>query len=217
MPKTEPVKTNLIIQASKTYGKYKKKEEVWRSLGAIMTLTTTIFLGFFAIWPTIKAITGLLAEIENREELSSAMKSKIDQTISAQTVYANVQQELFLLDQYFPKTPQMALGITQLIAIAQKNNLEIGQISFGKFDFVKMVGGEKKEQVEMQKESLGAISFSLEAKGSYQETKNFLSSVYQARRAIEISSYQFAAEEEETEEKLKLQLNGKLLFYREEP
>ncbi len=43
--------------------------------------------------------------------------------IQAPTVYAQIQLEVFLLEQYYPEQPQLATGFTQLAGLAQKQGL----------------------------------------------------------------------------------------------
>jgi len=200
-----------FVKASKTFGKYKEREEIWRSLEAVMTLLTAILLLVFAINPTVKAISDLLAEIRNKKELSQRMKVKIDKVIGAQMNYANVQENIFLLDQYYPEAPRLAEGAAQLIGIAKQHNLNLKQVGFSGFDFAKMM--EIKQAKEAEKNASSGIGFFLEAEGDYREIKSFLSAVYQARRGMIVSGYQISPVEEEDSSKLTVHVEGRLLFY----
>ena len=190
-------KSGLIIQASQTYEKFRYQDEIWRSLEALLTLLTVILLGIFAISPTVKAISGLLSEIKNREELSIGMKKKIEQMIEAQTLYAQVQREVFLLDQYYPASPQIALGFTQLAGLAQKQGLIISSLAVKEVDFNNLPSD---------------LDFSFSTQGSYQQSKSFLSSFYQGRRGVIINSYQIDKDEKAEGEVINTRLSGKILF-----
>jgi len=195
-------KNSFLIRAGKAYERYRAKEEIWRSLEAIMTLSTVILLSLFAIAPTVRAITDLLAEIKNKEELSVKMKNKINQLISAQVAYADLQGKLFLLDQYLPQQPQLASGVAQLVGITRQSGLVLEQVSLGQFDFA----------VLPPADSLGSIRFSLRARGGYPEVKSFLSSFYQIRRSVRVNAYQ-VEKDKEAADRLVLQISGELLFY----
>ena len=162
-----------------------------------MTLFTVILLGIFAISPTVKAISGLLSEINNKEELSGKMGKKIGQMVEAQTLYAQVQQEVLLLDQYYPTSPEVALGFTQLAGLAQRQGLAITSLGVKEVDFNNLPPD---------------LDFSFSLKGDYQQSKLFLSSFYQGRRGVIISSYQMSKDEEADGEVINTRLNGKMLF-----
>lgn len=191
---------NLIIQASKTYNQFRHQEEVWRSLEALLTLVTVILLGIFAISPTVKAISSLLSEISNKEELSGKMKTKIDQMIQSQTLYAQIQQEVFLLDQYYPNNPQLALGFTQLAGLAQKQGLQVSNLSLQEVNYNDLPV---------------SLGFSFSVQGNYQQNKSFLSSFYQSRRGIMVDAYQMEKDEKAEGEVINTSFKGKMLFSNE--
>jgi len=199
-----------FVKVSKAYGKYKEREEIWRSLEAVMTLLTVILLLVFAISPTVRAISDLLAEIRNKRELSQRMKVKIDKVIGAQMSYANVQENIFLLDQYYPESPRLAEGAAQLVGIVKQHNLNLKQVGFSGFDFAKMM--ETKQTKKTEENASSGIGFSLEAEGDYREIKSFLSAVYQARRGMTVSGYQVSPVKKEDSSEVMVQIEGKLLF-----
>jgi len=188
---------NLIIQVSKTYDQFRHREEAWRSLEALLTLMTVILLGIFAISPTVKAISSLVSEINNKEELSEKMQGKIGQMIQAQTLYAQIQQEVFLLDQYYPSNPQLALGFTQLAGLAQKQGLTVSNLTLKEVDFNNLPLG---------------LDFSFSVRGNYEQNKSFLSSFYQSRRGIVVDGFQMEKDEKAEGEVINTSFRGKMLF-----
>ncbi|MFH1602062.1 MAG: type 4a pilus biogenesis protein PilO [Candidatus Shapirobacteria bacterium] len=193
---------SLLIQVSRTYEKYRYQEEIWRSLEALLTLSTVILLSIFAIRPTVQAISGLVSEIRNKEELSLKMKKKIDQMIEAQTTYAQVQQEVFLIDQYYPYLPQLTEGLVQLTGLAQQEGLKINNLRLSQADFKNLPEG---------------FEFSFSLQGNYSQSRNFLSSLFQIRRGTTIDNYQMEQDEEAQGELINTKINGSLLFFNSSP
>jgi len=191
---------DFFIKAGRAYEKFRYQEEAWQSLEAILTLVTVIFLGILAISPTVRAISDLVSEINNKEELSGKMRVKINQMIETQVVYAQIQPEVFLLDQYYPKVPAITTGLAQLLGLAQQQGLSIDRLNLSAIDFSKLPLG---------------LDFSLSIHGSYSQNKSYLSSLYQTRRGVEISGYQINKVEEEEGDLVETVIRGKLLFSKE--
>lgn len=193
---------SLLIQVSKTYEKYRYQEEIWRSLEALLTLSTVILLSVFAIRPTVRAISSLVSEIRNKEELSLKMKKKIDQMIAAQTTYAQIQQEVFLIDQYYPYLPQLTEGLVQLAGLAQEKGLKINNLRVSRADFKNLPEG---------------FEFNFSLQGNYNQSRNFLSSLFQIRRGIIINNFQMEQDEEAQGELINTKISGSLLFFNSLP
>ena len=194
-------KQRLTSQVSKAYQKYRHHEEIWRSLEALLTLATVIILGLFAISPTVKAISDLLSEIKNKEELSGKMKTKIEQIIEAQVLFAQIQPEIGLIDQYYPIKLEMAQGLTQLLGLAQNQGLTITDLALGEIDFYQLPP---------------SMEFSFSIQGDYLQSKKFLTFLYESRRGVVVESYQMSKDEKAQGEVINTKVEGDLLFFKKD-
>ncbi|MCD6225773.1 hypothetical protein J7J95_01690 [bacterium] len=203
---------DLFLKLQERYAQNKEKEELWRSLEALLTLVTIIFLLVFAIRPTVIAISELLSEINNKKKLSQRMKVKIDNIVTAQVRYAEIQEKAFLLDEFYPPSPQLAEGIAQVLGLVKERGLFLKQLSLGTFDFSPSLSSSRgKKTKDKNKKTLASVDFSLEVEGSYPQIKGFLGDIYQLRRGIKIDGYQIGSQEEK--ESFSLQLRGKFYFF----
>lgn len=204
-------KDNLIIEANKVYKKYKDKEELWRYGELVITLLAIAFFVIFAIRPTVKAISGLLSEIENKQELSVKMGKKINQVITAQTNYAAVQQQIDYLDQAYPQQPQIADGAAQLVGLGIEKGLVLDSISFSEVDmFVK----DSSLSQSQPKRSPG-VGFSVSFFADYQKTKAFLTDLSKLRRVFAIDSYSISIPDDIEQGWVNLSVNGLLPYYQQ--
>jgi Tfp pilus assembly protein PilO len=176
---------SLVLKANKFYKNYKDKEEVWRYGELVVTILVIAFFIIFAIRPTVKAISTLLSEIDNKQELSQKMASKINQVITAQTNYANVQQDINYLDQAYPQFPQLAEGAAQLVGLGIEKSLLLESLSFSEASMLT----EQKKEVSSQAKQKTGVSFSVSFSGDYQNIKLFLTDLRLLRRVFVINNY----------------------------
>lgn len=201
-------KPKFVINAQEAYKRYKAKEEFWHNAEILATLLTFCLLLIFAIRPVVVAISGLLAEIKSKEIIFERMRSKIGKIVVAQEKFSQLQPKSYLLDQFYPLTPQLSWGTSQLIGLAFDNNLEFVSISLNKLDFL--------DVSQFKQGDFFGVPFSISLKGEYQQIKNFISSLDTLARWVDVERYSVSApEEEESEEKLTLSISGYLRFFSE--
>lgn len=191
----------FIRRASKAYRVYQEKEELWRYGEVFLTLITITFFLIFALRPTVAAISSLLAEIKNKQELVQKMRLKVNQIVEAQTNFAAVQEEISLLDNACPTSFQLAEGAAQLVGLAGEEGLWIDSFSFSPVEF-----GAKKGKNE-------GVKFSLTLRGEYSQLKAFLKKVKQLRRLVKVEGYYFSQPKKEGEKRLNFNLRGELLYF----
>lgn len=202
-------KPEFVINAQEAYKRYKAKEEFWHNAEILATLLTICLLLIFAIRPTVVAISKLLAEIKNKEIILERMRSKVNKVVVAQEKFSQLQPKSYLIDQFYPLTPQLSWGTSQLIGLAFDNNLEFVSISLDKLDLL--------DPSQSKQRDFSGIPFSISLKGEYQQIKNFISSLNTLARWVDIGRYSVSApkKEEEGEKKLTLMISGYLRFFSE--
>ncbi len=181
------------------------KENGWHILEAFLTLFLLLFLLLFALRPTILAISQLMGEIKARQHLAQKMQTKIGKLTQAQSVYFDFENDIDLLDDYYPEGLYFKHGVLQLLGTALENNLEVENVSLKKWQLPKGTG------------ERGKLGFHFSAKGNYENIKNFLRTIYQVRRAIWIEVYNLAPAKTplgaKSKSLLELNMDGYFLFF----
>jgi Tfp pilus assembly protein PilO len=204
----------FVIDAKEAYKRYKVKEEFWRNAEILATLLTICLLLVFAVRPAVVVVSGLLSEIKSKKIIFSKMRSKVGGVVEAQEKFSQLQGKKYLLDRFYPVSPQLAWGTAQLIGLVFDANLDFSSISLGKLDMINFsaaVGNKK---------STSGINFSLSAKGYYPDISRFISSLNELARWVEIDNYSITAPKDEASvkdkadsDKLTLSVSGRLMFF----
>jgi len=204
--KKKDSKDSFVVKAGKAYRDYKEKEELWRYAEVVITLVTISFFIIFAIRPTVRAISGLLSEINNKEELSRKMRSKVNNVVEAQTNFAEIQEKIFLLDDSFPENYQLAQGASDLVGLALEDQLAVRGFSFSPVFF---------PPVDLEKgDTVSGISFNMSLRGSYQQAKAFVGRVKQLKRLVKVDRYSLSIPKKQKESGLlDVFLSGKLFYF----
>jgi len=204
-------KPSLIFKAGQTYKDYKNKEEVWRYGELTITLLAIAFFLVFAIRPTVRAISTLLSEIENKQELSLKMSKKINQVIAAQTNFSSILEEIDYLDEAYPQFPQLAKGGAQLVGLGLEKGLVVNSIAFSEVEFfsskTKVLASSK------DKEAVG-VNYSASFSGDYGAVKLFLDDFLKIRRVFIVEGYSISISEDLSSNWVNISVFGLLPYFK---
>lgn len=109
----------------------RQQKKFMKTIEMSATFLLICFFLIFAIRPTVTTITALIAEINNKKELSDKFKNKINSIIQAQTVYSQAQADYDLINSSLPDTYRFSQVSTQIKAISQNANIAVSDIDFG--------------------------------------------------------------------------------------
>lgn len=178
--------TISIINTKALY-EYIQKQYENRRLIQYIEIGTTFFISsfflFFAIRPTAFVISALIGEIKSKETLSVQMKAKIDNVISAQDAFSQIQQNYSLVEAGLPSRPNYSSISDYLNGSIQQSQLQPDTISFNlKPDVTKKPA---------QKE-LASYSLSTSINGDYPSIMALIDKLLHGRRVIDIKSVNLA-------------------------
>lgn len=110
----------------------KKREETrfWQKTEIAGTFMLITFFLVFAVRPAILTITKLYGEIKQKEELSKKMKRKLQDIISAQVIFSDVQEKYFLVYSGLPETPRYVYTAVQLKGSMNSSNSDWDEFEF---------------------------------------------------------------------------------------
>jgi len=80
----------------------------------ILTLATAAFFGFAAIKPTLTTVSQLMREIDDKQEVETKLKQKINALTAVQEEYLAYQRKLGLLDQAIPPSQNLKVLLLQI-------------------------------------------------------------------------------------------------------
>jgi len=181
-----------------------KKVRVYTEI--VLSILTTAFFLFFAIKPTLVTITGLIKEIKDKKLVIQKLEEKIHNLNLAKEKYFAIQKDSSLIDQALPKDSQISLLVRQLEALAVKSGVSLEAIQYSPINF--------KGDGNGVKASASVIEFKMFFQGDYQNLRNFLLSLNNFRRIIQVEGFGFKKGKEG--EGLSLSLNGKAFFLKGE-
>ncbi len=161
-----------------------------------LTIGLVLFLGAFAIRPTILTMSELIKEIETKKELDTALTKKIASLQTAQTQYMNIENEIVVLDQAIPEQPQIILGTKLIEKIAADNKVVIKNLSVSELpeDSDPLIGfAQKSKQL---------VNISINITGDYVAIREFAETLRNSRKSFVIESVVFSLEEDRGSRKL---------------
>jgi len=155
------------------------------TVGAILLIT---FFIIFAIKPTVVTIVELLAEIKGREELNQQLEKKITQIVTAQTLYNQIYDRLYLLDQALPDNPDFAYFSQNLEGNRLKSDLTLSTLDYSSI----VLTQKKAAKATAESEKSQEVSFITDLDGYYPNLKTFLENIFSQRRIIYISNLEIS-------------------------
>ena len=168
----------------------------------ILTLVIISFFGFFAIKPTLVTIIKLNKELKEKQEVNKVLGRKIDILSKAQASYAQVIDDLNLVERALPQKAGFNQFASRINFLAFSNNLVLLSVSFGQFDLV----------APSPQPGVNTLSLSLSVAGSFTDIKNFLQELENIDRVVQIDSVSFSIKSKTTPVKMQADLKTKVFW-----
>lgn len=161
-----------------------------------LTVGLVLFLGTFAIRPTILTMSELIKEIETKKELDTALTKKIASLQTAQTQYMNIENEIVVLDEAIPEQPQIILGTKLIEKIAADSKVVIKNLT------VSELPDDSDLSVSFAQKSKQLVNISVNITGDYVAIREFTETLRNSRKSFVIESVVFSLEEDRGSRKL---------------
>lgn len=165
---------------------YQKKQSFKVFIELLLTVVTVVVFSVFALKPTIIAISGLLKEIETKEELVVQMDTKIQNIRRAQTIAQQNQQNLNLLETALPENADPGQFVSQMEGALSTSGLAVLGLSIAE---TQLLGPPPKVVKDNP-----SLEFSINLSGSYADFKSFMKILENLRRPIEVQGVQLTQE-----------------------
>lgn len=180
--------------------KTKKQQDLWLalqdfyqqpvakvSLELFLSIGLIIFFAVFAIRPTLVTMSNLLKEIKDKKELESQLRQKLAALSTAQQVYLNLEDQLYVLDQALPNTAQTIDSLKVIEKTASDLNLVITSLSLNEIPV------ETTEAVSPDPSKLTRVDVpvNVAVRGTYPTIRQFVENLIQYRRTFSIDTIVF--------------------------
>lgn len=164
-----------ISRLSPLFEYLKKQQEIEKNRRVFEIAITFILISFFlyfAVRPTVFTISSLVGDIKSKEILSAKMTTKIDQVITAQENFSAIQEKYYLVEEAMPSTPNYVGAKEKVDTISSQNDILQNKILFVQSD-------------------KNYFSTQISTSSSFTGSLNFLTSLLQIRRLIDIPQINF--------------------------
>src|SRR3989338_8628188 len=140
-----------------------------------LMLLTIAFFSFVFIRPTAIRILNLLTEIKQAKEVNQILAQKANDINTAKGVYANLQPQLFLLDETTPQTPSTADFLAKVDNLAQTRQIRLNNVTFEQYNlYGNSVSNKGSSSVSNNFTAVGYYPFTIVAIGQYGNLQGFL-------------------------------------------
>ena len=158
------------------------------SLELFLSISAVLFFAIFAIRPTLLTMSDLLKEIEDKEKLDKQFSQKIAALSTVQPLYLQLQDQLLVLDDAIPSSPQLIYSLKVIEKIASELRLVITSINVVEIP----------EEKDVEKEVITLTSFEridvplvISISGDYPSMRQFVESLKEYRRSFVIDTIIF--------------------------
>lgn len=171
------------------------------SLELLLSLLAVGFFAIFAIRPTLLTMSDLIKEIEDKRELDTQMAQKVAALSTAQSEYLQIQEQLGVLEEVLPRTPQLVRSLK----IIEKSATETG------ISIVSINVNEIPKEVDTSLPTTGQLRrvdapLTIVLAGDYLSIRNFVETLRSSRRTFVIDSIIFSLSEERGQRRLNASL-----------
>ncbi len=96
----------------------------------IVTYFVILFLGLFAVRPTLITITKVRKEVSKKEEINKQLDQKISNFTALKQDYINIKGQLDDLELIFPSSGDFSLFLANIEDVCRRNDFEMQSVSF---------------------------------------------------------------------------------------
>lgn len=183
-------------QISSALNQFYQRPVALVSLELLLSIGLVIFLGIFAIQPTLVTMSELIKEREDKIELSEQLKKKIAALNTAQGVYTQIEPQLPFLDEAIPKQPQLVKALKIIEKLATENEVIIASISVPK-----IADEQEPTSTKIPIERVD-LPTTVNISGDYLAIRAFVEALRNSRRSFVIDTVSFSLQENRGEKKL---------------
>lgn len=172
------------------------------SFELFLSISAVIFFATFAIRPTLLTMSDLIKEIDDKEKLDTQLSQKIAALSTVQPLYLQLQDQLVVLDEAIPSSPQLIYSLKVIEKVASDLNLVITNIN---------VAEVPKEAAATETISLNSFEridtpLVITLTGDYASIRQFIENLRDYRRSLIVDNIIFTTQELRDSRKLETRI-----------
>jgi Tfp pilus assembly protein PilO len=193
-----------------------QKKEVKTYTNLILSVFAISFFAFLAIKPTMVTIASLVKEIRDEKEVAQKLENKLKNLAQAQREYSALKPKLHLIEASLPQTPQVSLFLGQVEVLAQKSGLKLSGVQTRDVTLKgKKITFEKKRKGQ-EKSPYPSFIINFSLSGDYPAIENFLRSISNLRRMVDIKSFSIKRTQKSSTDLLDLIAELEVFYFKKE-
>ncbi len=177
------------------------------SIELLLTVGLVLFLGIFAIRPTLITMSDLVKEIDDKTKLDQQLGQKIAALSQAQSEYLSVENRLSVLEEAIPNNPDVVRDLKLIEKMASEASIVITNTSIN--ELPKPILGE----LPFDKLKRSAVSAKVNVTGDYPTIRSFAEKLRASRRVFVIESINFTLDEDRDTTQLRAQISISMPYY----
>lgn len=177
------------------------------SIELVLTVGLVLFLGVFAIRPTLITMSDLIKEIDDKTALDRQLGQKIAALSTAQSEYLSIENRLGVLEEAIPNNPDVVQDLKLIEKMASDASIVVTNISIE--ELPKEVLGE----LPFEKLKRSSVVARISVVGDYPTIRQFAENLYASRRVFVIDTISFSLDEDRNTTQLKAQLTVHMPYY----
>ena len=180
-----------------------KSDKNEKLITIILTITASIFLGVFAVNPTLSTIVNLQKQLDDSRFYEAKLQEKINNLSTLDQKYREIQNDLPLVYEAVPKTSQIATLTATLQAVSSSSNINLINLQTLQVDLSKQALARKK---------YSSFGYDITAQGDYQNLIPFLDKLINFQRILTINNASIVKSTTLTETSLQVNVSGDVYF-----
>ncbi len=156
-----------------------KQEKTQKYITIVLTLVASIFLGVFALGPTLSTIASLQKQLEDSRFVEQKLQEKISTLSVLQQKYSDIEPDLPIIYEALPKTSQIPSSVAQIQGLANESSVKLSSFQTSKTEVSHSAVSSKK---------FASFNFSVSIQGSYQNMAVFMDRLVNFQRIVTIDS-----------------------------
>jgi len=161
-----------------------------------LTVGLVLFLGVFAIKPTLITMSDLLKEIDTKKELDASLTKKIAALQTAQNQYLTIESDLSILEEAIPEQPEIIFATKIIEKVAADSKVVINSLSIADLP------DDSEPGLPFTQKTKQALDISIRISGDYPSIREFVENLRNSRKSFVVESVVFSLEEDRGSKKL---------------
>ncbi|MDP2637480.1 MAG: type 4a pilus biogenesis protein PilO [Candidatus Levybacteria bacterium] len=184
---------------------YLNQERSEKFIGIALTLIALSLFGLFAISPTISTILKLQKEFSDSQIVYNELDSKIKNLSLLRQEYSGIQNDLPIVTDAIPNIPNTHILLAQIQGAAQQSNVNINKLQNFEVEIIKNSEGAERKPYY-------SFSFSAAGEGSFENINNFVSTIANMQRVIDVEVFTISNTSIKNSQSLDFNIQGVAFF-----